>query len=93
MVRLEAAAAEANPRLNDASVLHALRATLATAELIRFMPFEVIIWQAQNIWNDLLRRTGSEYWSAEWTDDFRKLGQAMNIAVDELVIEEGVSAF
>ena len=33
------------------------------------------------------------YLSREWRDDFKKLGRAMNIAVDELVIEEGVSAF
>jgi hypothetical protein len=57
------------------------------------MPFEVVIWQAQNIWNDLLRRTDPAYWPAEWKEEYKKLGIAMNIAVDELVIEEGVSAF
>ena len=93
MVRLESAAAESNPQLSDPGVLHALHGALAIADLIRFMPFEVVIWQAQNIWNDLLRRTGSQYWSEAWKDDFRKLGQAMNIAVDELVIEEGVLSF
>ena len=93
MVRLEAAAAEANPQLSEPGALQALHGALAIAELIRFMPFEVVIWQAQNIWNDLLRRTGSEGSSDAWKDAFRKLGQAMNIAVDELVIEEGVSTF
>ena len=93
MTRLEAAAAESNPQLDDPVVLHALHSALATADLIRFMPFEVTIWQAQNLWNDLVRRTGSQYWSEAWTEDFRKLGQAMNIAVDELVVEEGVLAF
>ena len=93
MVRLEATAAESNPQLNDPVVLQALHGALAIADLIRFMPFEVVIWQAQNIWNDLLRRAGSHYWSDAWKDVFRKLGQAMNIAVDELVIEEGVAAF
>ena len=93
MVRLEASAAEANPQLSDPGVLHALHGALAIADLIRFMPFEVVIWQAQNIWNDLLRRTDSQYWSEAWKDDFRKLGQAMNIAVDKLVVEEGVSTF
>jgi hypothetical protein len=28
---------------------------------------------------------------AEWKHDFKKLGQIMNIKVDQLVIEEGVS--
>jgi len=57
------------------------------------MPFEVNIWQAQNIWNDLLRRSDRNDWPPQWKEDFRKLGEAMNICVDELVIEEGVSAF
>ena len=93
MVRLEAEAAEANPQLSDPGVLHALHGALAIADLLRFMPFEVTIWQAQNIWNDLLRRTDSQHWSEAWKQDFRKLGQAMNIAVDKLVVEEGVSTF
>jgi alpha-amylase/alpha-mannosidase (GH57 family) len=89
MVKLEAAASESHPNAS----LSALHEALAIAHILRFMPFEVTIWQAQNIWNDLLRRTDTTYWSAEWKGDFKKLGSAMNIAVDELVIEEGVSAF
>src|SRR6266576_1057437 len=64
---------------------------LLIAETIHKMPFEVNLWQAQNIWNNLLRRSDMNYWSAEWKEDFKKLGQAMNISVDQLVIEEGVS--
>jgi alpha-amylase/alpha-mannosidase (GH57 family) len=89
MVRLEAAVADQHP---DAS-LHTLYAALEIAECIRTMPFEVTIWQAQNIWNDLLRRSDSTYWTPEWKAGFKELGQAMNIAVDELVVEEGVPAF
>jgi hypothetical protein len=57
------------------------------------MPFEVNLWQAQNIWNDLLRRFDNSSWAAEWKEDFRSLGIALNIAVDRLVIEEGVTTF
>jgi hypothetical protein len=89
MVKLEAAAAEATSH----SAINALHEALAVADIIRFMPFEVGIWQAQNIWNDLLRRIDDGYLPKEWKDDFKKLGRAMNIAVEELVIEEGVSAF
>jgi hypothetical protein len=89
MVRLEAAIADQHP---DAS-LHTLREALEIAECVRTMPFEVTIWQAQNIWNDLLQRSDSAYWSPEWKAGFKELGQAMNIAVDELVVEEGVPAF
>jgi Domain of unknown function (DUF3536) len=87
MVRLEASAA-GDPLANGA-----LATALVITEAIHRMPFEVNIWQAQNIWNDLLRRSDTNYWSAEWKEDFKKLGRAMNISVDELVIEEGVSAF
>jgi rubrerythrin len=87
MVRLEAAAA------GEHSAANALHAALDIANTIRTLPFEVTIWQAQNIWNDLLRRVDANYWSDEWKDGFKQLGEAMNIAVDQLVIEEGVSAF
>jgi alpha-amylase/alpha-mannosidase (GH57 family) len=89
MVKLEAAAAEAS----SAMALHTLHEALAVADTVRQMPFEVVIWQAQNIWNDLLRRVDDGYLSRDWKNDFKKLGHAMNIAVEELVIEEGVSAF
>jgi len=87
MIRLEAAAA------GDASAAGALASALNIADTLRKMPFEVNIWQAQNIWNDLLRRSDTNYWSANWKDEYKKLGQAMNISVEQLVIEEGVSAF
>jgi alpha-amylase/alpha-mannosidase (GH57 family) len=87
MVRLEASVA------GDPSVNGALTTALLIAETIDKLPFEVNLWQAQNIWNDLLRRSDTNYWTPEWKEDFKKLGRAMNISVDQLVIEEGVSAF
>ena len=89
MIRLEAEAAEQTSE----TALNALYAALDLAECIGTMPYEVTIWQAQNIWNDLLQRSDSAYWSTEWKAGFRDLGNAMNIAVDELVVEEGVAAF
>ena len=87
MVRLEASAG------GDPSASGALATALVITETIHKMPFEVNLWQAQNIWNDLLRRSDANYWSAEWKEDFKRLGKAMNICVDDLVIEEGVSSF
>ena len=87
MVRLEAAAS------GDPADSGALASALAIADSVRRMPFEVTIWQAQNIWNDLLRRSDTNYWTPEWKEDYKKLGKAMNICVDQLVIEEGVTAF
>jgi hypothetical protein len=87
MIRLEALAA------GDLTAVGALTSALTIADALHKLPFEVNLWQAQNIWNDLLRRSDTNYWSAEWKDDFKALGKAMNISVDQLVIEEGVSAF
>ena len=87
MIKLEAATA------GGASSTTALHSALSIATSLRNLPLDVNLWQSQNIWNDLLRRTDSHYWQAEWKDGFKKLGEAMNIAVDRLVIEEGVSAF
>jgi alpha-amylase/alpha-mannosidase (GH57 family) len=87
MVRLEAAAS------GDEPASKALTEALVMAETFRQLPFEVNFWQAQNIWNDLLRRSDRSYWTDEWWEAFRQLGEAMNIRVDQLVTEEEVSVF
>ncbi len=93
MVRLEAAAA------GDIATGPALQMALNIAVALRDLPFEVNLWQAQNIWNDLLVRSGANHASGGWTESetwregFRKLGLALNIAVDRLVVEEGVTIF
>jgi len=87
MVRLEASAA------GDITGNGALTNAVLIAETLRKFPFEVNLWQAQNIWNDLLRRSDKNYWTDIWKDGFKRLGEAMHIKVDQLVVEEGVSAF
>ena len=87
MVALEAAAT------NDRAMMSALRTALAIATGLRALPFDVNLWQSQNIWNDLFRRSDKNYWSPEWKLAFKKLGEALYIRVDELVVDEGVSAF
>ena len=85
MVRLEAASETQNPAV--------LNETVAIAESIRTLPMDVNLWQAQNIWNDLVHRADSATWSREWREGFRKLGTALNISVDDLVVEHGVRIF
>ncbi|HEV2710454.1 MAG TPA: DUF3536 domain-containing protein [Edaphobacter sp.] len=87
MIRLEAEAA------GDTSASGAIHSAVAIASSLRNMPFDVNFWQAQNIWNDLLRRSDKNYWTEEWKEGFKQLGEAMNICVDQLVVEAGVSAF
>jgi alpha-amylase/alpha-mannosidase (GH57 family) len=88
MVRLEAAAEQ-----QSAQNLTTLNETLAIAESLQTLPMEVNLWQAQNIWNDLLRRSDTTYWSREWRENFRRIGLALNISVDDLVIERNVRSF
>jgi hypothetical protein len=85
MVRLEDSAETQN--------LAVLYETLAIAESLQTLPMDVNLWQAQNIWNDMLRSSNSQYWSREWREGFLRLGTAMDIAVEELVTEENVRAF
>ncbi len=86
MLRLESAAAVTQS-------LTVLNDTLAIAHSLRSLPMEVNLWQAQNIWNDLLRRSNHSHWSPEWSQGLRNLGRALNIDVDALAIEESVRAF
>ena len=39
------------------------------------------------------RRSDRNYWSKEWIASFKRLGEALYISVDQLVTDEGVSAF
>ncbi|HEY0308687.1 MAG TPA: DUF3536 domain-containing protein [Acidobacteriaceae bacterium] len=87
MVRLEETAGEFESHAD-------LENALELAENLRKLPFEMNFWQAQNIWNDLLRRgSGGDGWTAEWKESYKRLGYLLNIAVEELVVEEGVQAF
>jgi len=87
MVQLEAAIE------SDRAMKGALQTALLIASTLRSLPFDVNLWQSQNIWNDISRRSDSQYWSEEIKLPFKKLGQALYISVDELVTEEGVPAF
>jgi alpha-amylase/alpha-mannosidase (GH57 family) len=68
----------------------ALRTALAIALALRTMPFDVNLWQAQNIWNELFRRADRSIYSAECKLAFKKLGEALYICVDQLAIDEDI---
>ena len=82
MVTLEAAA--------QAQRMHVMAETLTIAESLRTLPASSSLWQAQNIWSDLLRRPESRYWTREWREGYRKLGTALKIHVDALISEDGL---
>jgi alpha-amylase/alpha-mannosidase (GH57 family) len=87
MVQLESAME------SDRAMKGTLQSALTIATTLRTLPFDVNLWQSQNIWNDLFRRADKEYWSPESKLAFKKLGEALYISIDELVTEDGVPAF
>ena len=70
--------------------MNVMAEALAIAESLRTLPGPSNLWQAQNIWNDLLHRADSLPWSREWRECYRKLGNALKISVDDLAAADGV---
>jgi alpha-amylase/alpha-mannosidase (GH57 family) len=68
---------------------------LTLARTLRELPFELNLWQAQNIWYDTLTKSsrfllGMHDSAAEqWRSNFLELGRQLSIAVEQLVVEEG----
>jgi hypothetical protein len=65
---------------------------LLTARTLNELPFEVNMWQAQNIWYDTLKLSRKQDLPNEWEEKFLDLGRQMKIRVDELVVEEDEDA-
>ncbi len=82
MVALEAAAQKGK--------MSVMSETLAIAESLRALPGTSNLWQAQNIWNDLLQQAGSQRWTREWHEAYRRLGSALKISVDDFIQEDAV---
>jgi alpha-amylase/alpha-mannosidase (GH57 family) len=85
MVRLQA------KPLESESLEHAL----TLARTLRELPFELNLWQAQNIWYDTLTKSNrflmgvEASTAARWRENFLELGRQLSIAVEQLVVEEG----
>ena len=68
---------------------------LVMARTLRELPFELNLWQAQNIWYDTLAKShrfllGLGAAAAQaWRENFLELGRQLSIAVEQLVVEEG----
>jgi len=75
--------------------LEALDRALSLARTLTELPFVLNLWQAQNIWYEILRSSDSlTAHSPEdrprWTRDFHDLGCCLNIACDVITVEEPV---
>ena len=69
--------------------LSAVEDALLVARTLRELPFDVNLWQAQNLWYDTYRYHRDKPPSAEWLEKMKELGQQMHIAVDAIVAEDG----
>ena len=61
---------------------------LLTARTVQELPFELNLWQAQNIWHDTLVLSRKGQLPEGWEEKFRELGKQLRISVDQLVVEE-----
>jgi alpha-amylase/alpha-mannosidase (GH57 family) len=74
----------------------ALDKALLIARAIRLMPFELNLWQAQNIWYDTMNVARTEVADlpsidqAGWDEAFHELGGLLYISVEDLVVEEKI---
>ncbi|HEX4067927.1 MAG TPA: DUF3536 domain-containing protein [Acidobacteriaceae bacterium] len=76
-------------RLHDQPTdLAAVDDALLIANTLTDLPFEVNLWQAQNLWYDTWRDHRANPPSAQWLAKMQDLGRQMNIAVDSIVSEE-----
>jgi hypothetical protein len=68
---------------------------LTLARTLRELPFDLNLWQAQNIWYDILIKSNRFLVALEpkiaenWKETFLELGRQLSIAVEQLVVEEG----
>jgi alpha-amylase/alpha-mannosidase (GH57 family) len=62
---------------------------LLVARTLAELPFDVNLWQAQNLWYDTYRYHRDKPPSAEWQEKMKELGSQLHIAVESIVAEEG----
>jgi hypothetical protein len=67
-----------------------LENALLVARTLNELPFELNLWQAQNIWYDVWRRTPQPAVAEpeSWLKSFSELGQLLRISVDDLAMDE-----
>jgi hypothetical protein len=84
MVELQAEVAE------SAEQTSTLENTLLVAKTLNELPFELNLWQAQNIWYDIWKQKHLTMYAGSdtWLDGFNELGRLLRISVEELTIEE-----
>ena len=84
--------------VNSAGSMEVLERTLALARTLMELPLETNLWQAQNIWYEILRIPVAELTAlapedrARWDRGFGELGTCLSIDVSAIGAQEGVRA-
>ncbi len=60
---------------------------LLVARTVRELPFDLNLWQAQNLWYDTYRNLRENPPSDEWLEKLRDLGRLLHIRVEDIVAE------
>jgi alpha-amylase/alpha-mannosidase (GH57 family) len=77
--------------LVSTSSQEALERALALARALTELPFDLNLWQAQNIWYELLRKQSQTLTSearARWDEDFAALGQCLSIDTSAIRVQD-----
>jgi alpha-amylase/alpha-mannosidase (GH57 family) len=67
---------------------HCVQEALLLAHLLPQLPFDINLWQAQNLWYDTYRNHRDQPPSGDWLEKMKELGLQMHIAVESIVADE-----
>jgi alpha-amylase/alpha-mannosidase (GH57 family) len=82
----------------SAGSIELLDRALALVRALSELPFGLNLWQAQNLWYEIYRSSGSALTSLEpdhrsrWDTDFGELGRSLSIDTDSIKVEEEARA-
>ena len=72
----------------DPECVRCVEDALLIARTLPELPFEVSLWQAQNLWYETYRDRRDKPPSAEWLEKMQELGRQLHISVESIVAEE-----
>jgi alpha-amylase/alpha-mannosidase (GH57 family) len=82
----------------SAGSLEVLESVLLLARIVTELPFELNLWQAQNIWYEILRSSGhaltalAEEDRPAWERNFHELGECLYIDTETITADESIMA-
>lgn len=72
----------------DPECVRCVEDALLIARTLPELPFDVNLWQTQNLWYESYRDRRDKPPSTEWLDKMRELGRQLHISVESIVAEE-----